>query len=98
MNVLMTCAPGDGEGACPSGSGLSLYEQYTAYGRHDPDMCGYVAHPPAGSGDDQNPGPSPTEENPSPTSRALYESTDNNHVALAVGGLLMAVGGLVLAG
>ena len=45
LNVLMTCAPGDEDGACPTGSGLSLFEQYNAYGRGDPSKCGYVQFP-----------------------------------------------------
>ena len=50
LNVLMTCAPGDAEGACPEGSGLSLFEQYSAYGRDDPAACGYVQYPVEGAG------------------------------------------------
>ena len=45
LNVLMTCAPGDEDGACPTGSGLSLFEQYNAYGRGDPRKCGYFQFP-----------------------------------------------------
>lgn len=45
LNVLMTCAPGDESGVCPSGSGLSLFELYSAYGRDDPAKCGYAQSP-----------------------------------------------------
>ena len=45
LNVLMTCAPGDEEGACPASSGLSLFDQYKAYDRDDPRKCGYVQYP-----------------------------------------------------
>ena len=39
LNTLMTCAPGVQEDDCETKSGKSLYEQYTAYGRSDPDLC-----------------------------------------------------------
>ena len=47
----------------------------------------------------ENPQPSPTKQPSAPSSRALWESTNdrNYHVALAVGGFVMAVGGFILA-
>jgi len=39
LNTLMTCAPGVQEDDCETKSGKSLYEQYTAYGRSDPNLC-----------------------------------------------------------
>lgn len=47
----------------------------------------------------ENPQPSPTKQPSAPSSRALWESTNdrNYHFALAVGGFVMAVGGFILA-
>jgi len=42
MNVLMTCAPSDPNGACPTTTGGgSFYELYENYGRNDHTICKY---------------------------------------------------------